>query len=231
MNMLVGGIAALLISHYLFAHPLRAILVSKLGKNGFSLCFSLVALVCLVSALIGFNSAPQGPWLWGSGPIIWSVCTVLMLIASVLFVGSFLGNPALPRPDAESLASAPVHGVFGITRHPMMWAIALWSLVHILVSPTPRLLILGGGFILLAIAGSKGQDSKKAVLMGEGWKDWSSRTSFAPFGAQLSGKKPWSVAWPGLPITLSGVALWLIITWAHPLWNAPPAGIWAWIDL
>jgi uncharacterized membrane protein len=227
MNALIGGLAALLLTHYLLAHPLRAALVGKLGKTGFSVFFSLVAFACLVPALLGFRSAPAGPALWGSGPILWATCTVLMLIASILFVGSFFGNPAMPRPDADSLAHAPAHGVFGITRHPLMWAIALWSLVHILVSPTERLIILGSAFILLALVGSMGQDHKKAVLMGEGWKGWTSRTSFVPFGGQLSGKKSWASAWPGWTPTFAGLALWLIITWAHPLWNAPPAGIWA----
>jgi uncharacterized membrane protein len=157
------------------------------------------------------------------------VATVLMLLGSILFAGSIAGNPALPRPDAAALAKAPVRGALAITRHPMMWGFAIWGLVHILASGQVRTIILAAAMIILALAGAAGQDRKKAVLMGADWADWRSRTSFMPFGLQISGAESWKSAWPGRTNILLGLLLWLGATWAHPWFGGPVAGMFRWI--
>jgi uncharacterized membrane protein len=136
----------------------------------------------------------------------------------------------MPRPDAASLAQAPARGVFGITRHPMMWGFALWGVVHIIASGQVRSITLAVAMVLLALAGSAGQDRKKAVLMGADWQNWRSKTSFIPFGLQLSGQASWKNAWPGRTNILLGLLLWLGATWLHPWFGGPVAGMFRWIS-
>jgi uncharacterized membrane protein len=113
--------------------------------------------------------------------------------------------------------------VFGITRHPMMWAFALWSLAHALVAPNPATLALTFGIAFLALVGAAMQDRKKAALQPVRWPDWTSRTSFVPYG------RGW--AWPGLIATLGGIVLWLAATWLHPVAGAPPVVPWIWLTV
>jgi uncharacterized membrane protein len=226
---LIAALIAFIGTHFLMSHPLRAPMVKALGTSSFQGVYSLVSLATFAWVYFAFVAAPRGPDLWAVGEAFWIVASVIMLAASILFTGSFAGNPALPRPDAAALTSAPARGVFGITRHPMMWSFALWALAHGLVAPYAAGLYLVGGMAILALGGSWGQDFKKAALMGDSWRDWASRTSFVPFGNQLSGKESLASAWPGTTIVLGGTALWLIASWLHPLQGAPVVGIWRWL--
>ena len=216
-------------THLLMSHPLRAPLVARLGTGGFMGVYSLVSFATLGWAVFAFRAVPPESSLWESGEAAYIVATILMLIASILLVGSLIGNPALPQPRAEALADKPARGVFAITRHPMMWSITLWSVSHVLVSPRPAVIVLALAIAVLALGGSAGQDVKKRRIMGASWAGWMSRTNFVPFAGQIAGRMPWREAVPGAAALGGGVVLWLAATWVHPLAGAPVAGIWYWL--
>ena len=220
---LLAATIAFVGTHFALSHPLRAPLVAALGENIFRLVYSLVALATFVWAVMAFRAVgPGGPALWnGMNEWIWIVATVVMLVASVLLAGSFVRNPALPDPRAASHAAAGPHGVFHVTRHPMMWSFALWAAVHVLVSPTPRQWIMAGAVGLLALLGAHLQDRKKEALMGSAWEGWEAQTHYWPqFGALA---KAGPAAW------LGGIAIWLLATYGHIHANGMPAGIWRWV--
>lgn len=225
MDPLVSLVAASLAfvgTHFALSHPLRAPLVGAIGENGFRVVYSLVALATFIWMVMAFQDVgPGGTPLWnGMGEAIWIFTTVVMLFASVMLAGSFIGNPALPAPGAEKLAEKEPHGVFHVTRHPMMWSFALWAATHVLLSPTPRQLVLAGSLGFLALVGAHMQDRKKEVLMGEAWAHWEAKTSYWPrFGGLL---KAGALAWIG------GVVIWLAATYGHIHANGVPAGIWRW---
>lgn len=199
---LIAAALAFVSTHFALSHPLRALLVRLAGEKGFQALYSLVAFATFGWLVLAFRAAPAGAPQWdGLAPVPWIAATVLMLIASVLLIGSFLGNPALPAPNAASLAAKSPHGVFHVTRHPMMWSFALWSAAHVLVSPTPRVIVLALAMALLALVGSHLQDRKKQALMGPAWSGWEAQTSYWPRLAGLgkAGLVPW----------LGGAALWL----------------------
>ena len=218
--MLVLALAAFVGTHLLMSHPLRTPMVAQFGEKGFGGIYALVSFATLGWAVYEFREAPLGAPLWQAGDGLNALSTAIMLAASVLLVGSFSGNPALPAPGADALAMQPPRGVFAITRHPMMWSFALWSLAHVLVSPRPPVLWLSGAIALLALVGAAGLDAKKARLMGASWQQWVGRTAFVPFAR--------GGAWPGTVPLIGGTLLCLLATWAHPLAGAPTAGIWLW---
>jgi uncharacterized membrane protein len=218
MLQLIIALIAFVGTHFLMSHSLRASMVQALGSNGFQIVYSLVSFATLGWAVYAFREASIGMPLWVAGDGLNILATVIMFVASVLLAGSFIGNPALPQPGADKLAAQPARGVFAITRHPMMWSFALWSLAHVLVRPRPAVIILTGFIAFLALGGAAGQDHKKAKLMGDSWQDWVSRTSFM--------LKP---AWPGRTALIGGTLIWLLATWAHPLAGAPTAGLWLWL--
>ncbi len=219
---LIAAATAFVGSHFALSHPLRAPLVRMTGEKAFPALYSLVAFATFGWLVMAFRAFPPAAPLWNGfavGP--WLIATLLMLLASVLLVGSFSGNPAMPAPNAAAMAARGPHGVFHTTRHPMMWSFALWSAAHALVSPTPRVLVLSLAIAVLALVGSHMQDRKKQVLMGAAWQGWEAQTSYWPKLGALgkAGAVPW----------LGGIALWLAATWAHGWLIAIPAGVWRWV--
>ena len=200
-------------THLLMSHPLRAVLSHKLGQRGFQLLYSLIAFVTLGWMIFAWRGIDSGAPLWVAPDWGWKLASAVMLLASILLVGSFIRNPAFPHPGAPPTAIPPAKGVFAITRHPMNWSFMLWALVHIALWGSERNLIVAGGILVLALFGSIGQDRKKRGWLGDVWRDWEARTSFVPFGALLSGRAAWRTALPNWIALVGGLVFWLVITW------------------
>ncbi len=215
-------------THFLLSHPLRDPLARRLGEAAFRGLYALVALVTLAWVIWAYRGAPANA-AYIAGDTLWIVATALMWAASILLVGSFAGNPALPAPGALAAATRQPRGVFAITRHPMMWSFALWALVHLMIAPSARNHVLMPAILILALGGAAAQDVKKARLMGEAWRTWRGRTAWFPFGAQLRGQLSWGAAVPSLIVLLLGTLFWLGVTYGHAEMGVPAAGIWRWI--
>ena len=209
-------------THFLMSHPLRAPMVNLLGDMGFQVVYSVVILATMAAMYFAFVDAPVAD-LPGTGQTGWIIATLISLPAMVLFAGSVVGNPALAVPGAEKSARAEPKGVFTITRHPMMWGFALWALSHIVLHWSWRTTIVAAGVAILALVGSRLQDRKKRVLMGEAWEEWESKTSFWPriSGFAKAGPLPWAV----------GLIFFVFLTWLHVPLGGIPAGIWRWFAL
>jgi uncharacterized membrane protein len=203
-------------SHLAMSHPLRLRLVRAMGEGGFLLLYSLVSAVFLAWMILAWRGAASMP-LWAAPGWWWRVAAAIMLLVSILLAGARVRNPAFPGPAAEAQAKRPANGVFAITRHPMNWAFILWALVHISLWGSPRNLIVAGGILVLAVAGSIGQDRKKRASLGKAWRDWEARTSFVPFAALLRGRLPWRSAAPGAIALAGGALFWIVII----SWHAP----------
>lgn len=202
-------------THFLMSHPLRPRLVRAVGEKPFRGIYSIVSLITFGLMIYFYRVIGREPErLWDAGEAGWIAGTLLMWLASILFVGSFIRNPAFP--GAPGPVGGPT-GVFRITRHPMMWSFAIWASVHLMILAQPKSLVFDGAIILLALAGAAGQDAKKGKVMGDAWHEWTAQTAFVPFTRGL--------AYPGTVALVGGTILFLIATWAHPV----PAGIWRWI--
>jgi uncharacterized membrane protein len=216
-------------SHLILSHPLRSGLAGRMGERGFQIVYSVVAIATFIMVVQAWRGMPPEPPIWAVGDGLWGLASLLVLFASILFMGSLIGNPALPAPNAARDAAAAPRGVFAITRHPMMWGFTLWAVAHVVVMPTPGQIILSATIIFLALVGSAGQDVKKARLMGDSWRGWAARTSFVPFARQVGGGAPWGDTIPRPHALFGGIMLWLAATWAHGALGYMVAGIWRWV--
>lgn len=227
MGQVLAAAAAFVGTHFLLSHPLRRPLVARIGEGPFLGLYSLVAAVTLMWLALAYRAAPMGPLLWPVGDGLWALATLLMLLASVLLVGSLIGNPALPDPTGAKKPVPDARGVYAITRHPMMWAFALWGVSHILVLPEPSNIILALAVILLALVGAAMQDRKKAALQPDFWSAWRARTSYWPFAAIAAGRARFG----GFRThdLAGGLVLWLAATWAHLPLAGWAAGVWRWV--
>lgn len=219
--MLVWASLAFVGTHFILSHPLRPALSRFFKGNVFLAFYSLVAFGTFGWMIWEFVRAPKVASLWNAGDVGWAMASLLTLVAAIFFVGSFAGNPALPGPEAGKLAAREPHGIFLVTRHPMMWSFALWSVAHIVVAPRPDVFILMGTILFLALAGAKAQEGKKARMIGVEWDIWRRKTTYWPRFTYLfaAGALPWA----------GGLLIWLAATYAHPMLGWPVAGIWRWL--
>jgi uncharacterized membrane protein len=227
----LGSIAAAAIAfvgtHFLLSHPLRKPIVDAVGNAAFLGIYSVIAVATLAWMALAYRAAPAGAPLWPVGDGLWVAATAVMLLASILLMGSLIRNPALPNPGSPSTVPDEARGVYALTRHPMMWAFSLWGLCHIAVYPVAANIMLAGAIVILALVGAALQDRKKEALQPDTWPAWERRTSYWPFGAILSGKA--RLGGFGMHALAGGLVLWLVATWAHLLLAGWPAGIWRWL--
>jgi uncharacterized membrane protein len=202
-------------THFLMSHPLRDPLVRAVGEGPFRGIYVIVSLITFAMMVYFYHAIGREPPLWPvPGDALWLIASLLMWLASILFVGSFIKNPALPGSPGPR--GGPT-GVFRITRHPMMWSFAIWTIVHLGIVAMPKALVLDGAILILALAGATAQDRKKARRFGEAWHEWTAQTAFVPFTG--------GVAYPGTVALAGGTIFFFLITWIHPI----PAGFWRWI--
>jgi uncharacterized membrane protein len=214
----------LLVSHYgISSTPLRAALVRRLGKKPYLGLYSLIALAAIFWLARAYAGAPFVP-LWPTTRVGALVPLVVLPFALILLVAGVSGrNPtsvgqggALDEPDA-------VKGALRITRHPVMWAIALWGLSHIAAKGDLASLVFFGAIAALALVGTLLLDVKYAARHGAAWRPFAQATSNVPFAAVLAGRQrfaPHEIGWPRIATALALYALLLAL---HPWLFRPSA--------
>ncbi|WP_131114172.1 NnrU family protein [Lichenihabitans psoromatis] len=213
-------------THFLLSHPLRQPLVARLGEAGFIGLYSVIAALTLGWLAFAYRAAPASAPLWDVGNGLWAVATLVMLVAAILLMGSLVKNPALPNPGGAPVVGE-ARGVYAVTRHPMMWAFALWAACHILVYPLAANIVLSLAVLVLALVGAALQDRKKQRLQPDTWRAWEAKTSYLPFAALARGRA--RISGFGLHALAGGVVVWLAATWAHIPLAGWAAGIWRWV--
>jgi uncharacterized membrane protein len=208
-------------THFLMSHPLRAPMVAALGERGFAMAYTVVSLITFGWMIWAYpDASAEAPQpLWDAGRWGFVIATLLMWVGSVLFMGSLRRNPAFPRPGKPITHIDEPHGVYSITRHPMMWGFTLWAATHAIVNPTCASLILSLAIAFLALVGAALQDAKKERLLGDVWRDWRSKTSFIPYGRGLKSADGFAL--------VTGTVVWLVASWAHGWLGYRPAGVFA----
>jgi uncharacterized membrane protein len=227
LNTVVAAAVAFVGSHFLLSHPLRRGLVSAMGEAAFQGVYSLVSILTFGWLILAYRRVPASAPLWPAGNGLWAVVAAVMLIASILLMGSLIRNPALPTGGRPGPFPEAALGVYAVTRHPMMWSFALWGLCHIAVFPTPPNIVLATAVVILALVGAALQDRKKRRLQPDLWPAWESKTSYFPFAAIAAGRA--RLGGFSMHSLLGGVVVWLAATWAHMPLVGVPAGIWRWL--
>jgi uncharacterized membrane protein len=223
----IAAALAFIGSHFVLSHPLRTPVVRAIGEAGFQGVYSLIAFVTFGWLIVAYRNAPMTAPLWPVGDVLWALVSVIMLIASILLMGSLIRNPALPTAGRPASFPQEARGVYAVTRHPMMWSIALWGLCHVAVFPVAKNIAVAVAFAVLALVGAALQDRKKERLQPEAWPAWESKTSYWPFAAIVAGRA--RLGGFSAHTLLGGLVVWLAATWAHIPLSGFAAGIWRWV--
>jgi uncharacterized membrane protein len=217
MNALLAASAVFFLLHMLPATPLRAKFVSLAGEPVYAAIFSIASAAAIWWMVHAFNAAPYAGKLWAApGLWLWLKAS-LVFFAYVLIVAGFsTPNPYAPGGKVAQAGYAG-EGIFAITRHPVMWGIAIWAIAHAISQPNLRGFAFFGGFAATALIGSWLQQRRKRAELA-GWGAFEAKTSFWPFWAVFEGRAKFSLSAIGWGRIAIAAALWALILHFHLSW-------------
>jgi uncharacterized membrane protein len=190
MPYLIAASAFFLLIHFgISGTRLRDVLVARIGDGPYRGAFSLASVFGLLWLIAAYGHAPM-VHLWDQPTGLRPLAFVLVLIA-FLFVVIGLATPNPTTAGMESKLTQGtdiVRGVVRITRHPFLWGVALWALVHLILNGDLASLILFGSLLLLAVGGTATIDAKRRRKFGSEWTRFSQATSNVPFVAIAGGR-------------------------------------------
>ncbi len=212
------AVLAFLASHLVPAiPPLRSWLIARLGWRLYLGAYSALSLAVLGWVAVAYAQAPYVE-VWSYDPALrWVPVCVMPLACVLLTAGLVRPNPLSvslwPAGDGDASTDEATGGVglFGVLRHPVPWAFALWAGAHAVPNGDAASLVLFGLLTLLSLGGMVGLDAKRRRVLGaERWRAMTRRR------VRVSGAEALGV--------LAGLSLFAVLAILH----APVIGISPW---
>ena len=208
LSLILASAFFLLIHFGVSGTRLRDTLVARMGEGPYRGAFSLASLVGIFWMAQAYSHAPALE-LWGQLLTLRPLVFVVMFVA-ILFVAIGLASPNPTSVGMETRlaqGAVTVRGITRITRHPFLWGVALWALMHLIVNGDLASLILFGTLLLLALAGTGFIDAKLRRRFGPAWQVFAGSTSNIPFAAIAAGRNQLGPALREIGLVRPGIAV------------------------
>lgn len=200
--------AVFLATHAIPARPaVKALLVGRLGRGGYGIAYSAVSLAALAWLIVAAGRAPHVE-LWARAP--WQV----HLAQAAMALACLIAALGIGAPNPFSFGGArndrydPARpGIVGLTRHPVLAALALWALGHLAPNGDLAHALMFGGFAAFALIGMGMIDRRRRQEMGAEWH------RLQPARTLRGAGNPWR--W------LAAAALWWGLAVLHPVVIGP----------
>lgn len=194
-NELIVAFALFFLSHIIPVRPtIRKWLIRHIGKALYLVAYSAFSIILFVWLIVAVGRAPYLA-LWPFAPWqLWIPNVTMPFVCLLLTFGIAIPNPLsiASRNDESFEPDRP--GIAGVTRHPVLWAAALWAIAHIVPNGDLAHILLFGLFGAFSMVGMLAIDARKQRMLGTAeWRRLSHRTSQVPLTALVGGK--W---WPSL---------------------------------
>ena len=201
---------------------LRPQLIGKLGEKGYLALYSLVAVVALLWLILAYSNSQYEPfWFGGAGPK--HLAMLFMPVAIFLVVaGGSSPNPTSVGQSPDQDEGEPARGIIRVTRHPVMWGVGIWSVLHIIANDDVASTIFFGAFALLAFAGAQVLDARRSRENAPGWGVFLQRTSFMPFGAIVQGRQQFVWSEIGWTRVIISIAVYVALLLGHQWLSGMP---------
>ena len=139
MLLMIIGLGLFILIHLVPTAPdVRGSLVQRIGEGAYKGIFSLLSILGLALIVYGYGKLHATP---GKNPVIWSpphamrhITMLLMLFSAILITAAYI--PSRIRTAVK---------------HPMLAAIMLWALGHLLVRGDLASMVLFGSFLAWAV--------------------------------------------------------------------------------
>ncbi len=223
---LVVSLVVFLGVHALPSTPLRSWLIRKFGRSVFMAGFSIISVVLFAWVWIAYRQAEIEAIFWVTGPLERAISGVFVLFAVMFTVFAVSQRPMVLLTGETALSQDnAIRGVLRITRHPVLWAVGLWGVVHMLNNADPPSWLFFGVSTVLALVGTFAIDRRRKRLLGARWTTIEATTSNIPFLAILRGRNTLRLSEIGLIQLAIAIAVWAVILMLHepafgvsPLW-------------
>lgn len=207
----------------LSSRPLRQVLSTRLGERPFLAIYTLVALASFAWLLLAYARAPY-IGLWPASAWTRWIPFCIMPFAMILLVSGYMvRNPTVVGQERHLATADPAPGILKITRHPAMWAMALWGLSHIPANGDVASLVLFFSIVVLALGGAAHIDRRRRAAYPQEWQRFAAVTSYVPFAAIADGRNQVAlrdIGWIG-PIV--GLIAFVAFLFAHKWLIGVPA--------
>lgn len=131
---------------------LRETLIGRIGRRPYFAGYGIVSLV-LLFWLIGFAARAPFIELWAASEWTRKVPSVVMPLAMFLAVIGVGTRWPFTLGSKTGTAFDPANpGLAALTRHPLLWALALWSAAHLPPNGDLAHVVLFGGFGVMSLA-------------------------------------------------------------------------------
>jgi len=222
LSLVIAGIA-FCGSHVLLSSTrLRGSLRDQLGERGFLAVYSLTSLAVFAWFVAAYATAPT-IMLWPRQRWTALVPVLVMPLAAILLVAGYsTRNPTAVGMERSARADDPAPGILSVTRHPVMWAIGLWAVAHLIANGDLSSVLFFGSLAVLALGGTVLIDRKKQLALGSNWPRLTQVTSNLPFAALLTGRTKLRWREIGLLRIAAGLLLYAVLYLAHPIITGLP---------
>ncbi|QQR36213.1 NnrU family protein [Devosia oryziradicis] len=207
-----ASLTAFLLAHAIPARPpIRRRLVGILGERAYTALYSIMSLLLLGWV---FRSATEAPYveLWPA--LDWQRLVpqfVVPLSMALGTVGLFTANPL--SLSARRGGTDQDGTILAITRHPVLWALALWAAAHIVPNGDLARLTLFGGLLALCLVGMVAMDRRARRRLGpDRWAALSADRPLVPFS------RPGALRWPSAResrLAATGLAVAVVAALLH----------------
>ncbi|SDW64245.1 Uncharacterized membrane protein [Ruegeria halocynthiae] len=215
-GLFLAALATFLLSHMIPARPaLRGWLIGVLGQRGYFATYSLISLAVLGWLVVAAANAPYVEVIPPLPIFRWVPLLIMPVVCWLAIAGLSIQNPFSFGGLGRTSFDPEQPGVLRTTRHPVLAALMLWSLAHLLANGSLSHVILFGLFAGFAGMGMVLIDRRTARNMGSEWHRLSRNT------ARLSLQAP--SPWPRLWVWLTAIAGYAVLVHLHtPLIGLSP---------
>jgi uncharacterized membrane protein len=211
-NLIIAALFLLTTHFGIASAEVRPRLVAMLGERIYRAFYSVVALLAIVWLVMAWRAAP---WLelWPTIPALRHLPFLVMPVALLLLVcGVSQPNPTAIGGSIDS----PARGILRVTRHPVMWGIALWALAHLLANGDLASALFFASFAALALGGTLMLDRKHAGREPQAWRSLAATTSNVPLLAIIERRQRFAVGEIGWSRVAVAAALYVALIVLHP---------------
>jgi len=215
LSLMIAAIAFCGSHIFLSSTRMRGSLREQLGEYGFLAVYSLTAVVTFAWFLMAYAHAPTIE-LWPRRSWTARVPVVVMPLATILLIAGYTTpNPTTVGMERSARADDPAPGILRVTRHPVMWAIGLWAISHMVANGDLRSLIFFGALAGLSLGGTVLIDRKKRLALGSDWSRLAALTSNLPFAALVAGRA--RLLWRDVSVLriIAGLMLYVVLYRGH----------------
>ncbi len=134
---MIAGLAVFLGTHLVTTHrDLRAALIARYGASAYKVAYSVLSAIGLVLIVYGFSKYRATGWInvWYPPVGMRHLALALMLPATIIFASAYLRGH-----------------IWRFMKHPMLVAIKIWALAHLLANGDLGSIILFGSFLAWAV--------------------------------------------------------------------------------